>query len=193
MTLNSSRPLSYFVYNIIGRGNVLHTERVVLSEPQKVYNISVKPSFLTSPYGRIYAYYVDETGEFRYAEDTFHVDVELQNQINITAPDEVKPGAEVELEIKTAPKSFVGLLAVDKSVLLLGNGNDLNKDSFGWRLGRFDTSTPWQGGYSYYPGERSGVVTMTNANFFYNRTAPLYYPGKKKKLSKRFAFHAYST
>ncbi|XP_034474087.1 pregnancy zone protein isoform X2 [Drosophila innubila] len=175
VTINSSRPLNYFVYNIIGRGNVLHTERVVLDEPKKVYNITLKPSFLTSPFGRIYAYYVDETGEFRYAEDTFHVDVELPNQINITAPEEVKPGAEVELEIKTAPKSFVGLMAVDKSVLLLGNGNDLNKDSFGWRLGRYDTSTPWQGGYSYYPGERSGVVTMTNANFFYNRTAPLYY------------------
>ncbi|KAL7739077.1 hypothetical protein ACLKA6_011410 [Drosophila palustris] len=176
VTVNSSRPLNYLVYNIIGRGNVLHTERVELSEPQKVYNITLKPTFFTSPHGSIYAYYVDETGEFRYAEDTFHVDVELQNHINITAPEEVKPGAEVELEIKTAPKSFVGLMAVDKSVLLLGNGNDLNKDSFGWRLGRFGTSTPWQGGYSYYPGDRSGVVTMTNANFFYNRTAPDYYP-----------------
>ncbi|XP_062120813.1 alpha-1-inhibitor 3 isoform X3 [Drosophila sulfurigaster albostrigata] len=176
VTLNSSRPLNYFVYNIIGRGNVLHTERVELSEPQKVYNITLTPSFITSPNGRIYVYYVDDTGEFRYAEESFHVEVELQNQINVTAPEEVKPGAEVELEIKTAPQSFVGLLAVDKSVLLLGNNNDLRHDTFNWRLSRYDTSTPWQGGYSYYPGERSGVVTMTNANFFYNRTAPVYYP-----------------
>ncbi|EDW11959.1 Thioester-containing protein 5, isoform A [Drosophila mojavensis] len=175
VTLNSSRPLNYFVYNIIGRGNVLQTERVVLSEPQKVYNISLTPTFLMSPYGRIYVYYVDETGEFRYAEDSFHADVELQNQIEVTAPNEVKPGADVELEIKTAPQSFVGLMAVDQSVLLLGSNNDINKDSFGWRLGRYDTHTPWQGGYSYYPGERSGVVTMTNANFFYNRTAPDYH------------------
>ncbi|XP_002057612.2 CD109 antigen [Drosophila virilis] len=175
VTLNSSRPLNYFVYNIVGRGNVLKTERVVLSEPQKVYNISLTPTFLTTPYGRIYVYYVDENGEFRYAEDTFHVDVELQNQIQVTAPEEVKPGADVELEIKTAPQSFVGLMAVDQSVLLLGSNNDINKDSFGWRLGRFDTHTPWQGGYSYYPGERSGVVTMTNANFFYDRTPPKYH------------------
>ncbi|XP_064539099.1 thioester-containing protein 1 allele R1 [Drosophila montana] len=175
VSLNSSRPLNYFVYNIIGRGNVLKTERVVLAEPQKVYNITLTPTFLTTPYGRIYVYYVDEDGEFRYAEDTFHVDVELQNQIQITAPEEVKPGADVELEIKTAPQSFVGLMAVDQSVLLLGSNNDINKDSFGWRLGRFETHTPWQGGYSYYPGERSGVVTMTNANFFYDRTPPKYH------------------
>ncbi|KAH8281371.1 hypothetical protein KR054_000154, partial [Drosophila jambulina] len=176
VTLNSSRPLHYFVYNIIGRGDILETKRVELAEPQKTYNITLKPTFLTAPHGRVYFYYVDETGEFRYAEESFSVEVELQNQIEIKAPEEVKPGADVELEIKTPPKSFVGLLAVDQSVLLLGNNNDLNKDSFNWRLNGYDTSTPWQGGYSYYPGERSGVVTMTNAYFFYNRTAPISYP-----------------
>ncbi|XP_001992839.2 CD109 antigen isoform X1 [Drosophila grimshawi] len=174
VTLNSSRPLKYFVYNIIGRGNVLHTERVVLSEPKTVYNISMTPSFYTTPYGKMYVYYVDDTGEFRYAETTFHVIVKLQNQINITAPAEVKPGAEVELEIRTAPMSFVGLMAVDQSVLLLGSNNDISKNSFSWRLSRYSTYTAWQGGYSYYPGERSGVVTMTNANFFYDRTPPKY-------------------
>ncbi|XP_052854360.1 LOW QUALITY PROTEIN: alpha-2-macroglobulin [Drosophila gunungcola] len=173
VTLNSSRPLKYFVYNIVGRGNILETKRVELEEPKKTVNVTLKPTFLTSPHGRVYFYYVDETGEFRYAEETFSVDVELQNKIEIKAPEEVKPGADVELEIKTPPKSFVGLLAVDQSVLLLGNNNDLKKDSFNWRLNGYDTSTPWQGGYSYFPGERTGVVTMTNANFFYNRTAPL--------------------
>ncbi|XP_016984792.2 alpha-2-macroglobulin isoform X2 [Drosophila rhopaloa] len=173
VTLNSSRPLKYFVYNIVGRGNILETKRVELEEPKKTVNVTIKPTFLTSPNGRVYFYYVDETGEFRYAEETFSVEVELQNKIEIKAPEEVKPGADVELEIKTPPKSFVGLLAVDQSVLLLGNNNDLNKDSFNWRLNGYETSTPWQGGYSYFPGERSGVVTMTNAYFFYNRTAPI--------------------
>ncbi|XP_017069812.2 LOW QUALITY PROTEIN: alpha-2-macroglobulin-P [Drosophila eugracilis] len=175
VTLNSSRPLKYFVYNIVGRGNILETKRVDLSEPKNTINVTLKPTFLTAPNGRVYFYYVDETGEFRYAEETFSVEVELQNKIEITGPEEVKPGAEVELQIKTPPKSFVGLLAVDQSVLLLGNNNDLNKDSFNWRLNGYDTTTPWQGGYSYFPGERSGVVTMTNANFFYNRTAPVHH------------------
>ncbi|XP_033174138.1 pregnancy zone protein [Drosophila mauritiana] len=174
VTLNSSRPLKYFVYNIVGRGNILETKRVDLAEPQTSVNVTITPTFLTAPNGRVYFYYVDETGEFRYTEETFSVEVELQNQIEIKAPEEVKPGADVALEIKTAPKSFVGLLAVDQSVLLLGSNNDLNKESFNWRLNGYDTSTPWQGGYSYYPGERTGVVTMTNAYFFYNRTAPVY-------------------
>jgi len=67
----------------VGRGNILETKRVELAEPQNTVNITLKPTFLTAPHGRVYFYYVDETGEFRYAEETFSVEVELQNKIEI--------------------------------------------------------------------------------------------------------------
>ncbi|XP_017126612.1 alpha-2-macroglobulin-like [Drosophila elegans] len=169
VTLNSSRPLKYFVYNIVGRGDILETKRFELDEPKKTVNVTLKPTFLTSPDGRMYFYYVDETGGLQYAEERFRVELELQNKIEIKAPKEVKPGADVELEIKTPPKSFVGLLAVDQSVLLLGNHNYLRKEHLNWQMGRYFTSTPWHGGYFLYPGELSGLVTMSNAHF-YNRT-----------------------
>ncbi|XP_017857348.1 PREDICTED: CD109 antigen [Drosophila arizonae] len=164
VTLESSRPLKNFVYNIIGRGNVLQTERVVLSEPQEVHSIPLTPTFQMLPNGRIYAYYVDDSGLFRHAKTEFDVEVQLPNPIQITAPVEVKPGADVELEINTAPGSFVGLMAVDQSACLGANNNDVKNDPFSC-LGR----------YNIYPTRQRliGLVAMTNAEFFYDRM-PIY-------------------
>ncbi|XP_017476765.1 PREDICTED: alpha-2-macroglobulin-like protein 1 [Rhagoletis zephyria] len=172
VTINSSTPLSYFDYNIIGRGNILVSERVFVPNKARSYDLTLTPSFMWMPYARLYAYYIDEVGEFRYAETICQIKVEMPNKLEISAPAQVKPGEEVALRIKTTPHSFVGLLAVDQSVLLLGRNNDISQNDFSWRLSSYATYTPWQGGYSRYPGGHSGVVTLTNANYFYNYTAP---------------------
>lgn len=95
--------------------------------------------------------------------------------MNITVAEKVKPGSEVELKIRTAPNSFVALMAVDQSTLLLRPNNDFYNEHFEWTLERYSTATPRQGGYSQYPGEYSGVVTLTNADYFYNWTQPPYW------------------
>ncbi|CAD6997495.1 unnamed protein product [Ceratitis capitata] len=172
LIINSSTPLSYFDYNIVGRGNILVTERVFVPNQSNTYDLTLTPSFMWMPFARFYAYYIDERGDFQYAETSFQINTEMQNELEITAPAEVKPGEDVTLRIKTTPHSFVGLLAVDQSVLLLGRNNDISKNDFTWRLSSYTTYTPWQGGFSRYPGGQSGVVTLTSGNYFYNYTAP---------------------
>ncbi|CAD6997494.1 alpha-2-macroglobulin [Ceratitis capitata] len=176
ITVNSSQPLPYLIYDIVGRGNIIEQQRVDLPENTKVFNITLPYKHLYAPFARLYVYYVDSQGEFHSTESSFQAEMELQNKIDITSPDEVKPGETVPLHIKTAPHSFVGLLAVDQSVLLLAGNNDISEDEFRWRVGSYDTSTPWQGGYSHYPGEYTGVVTLTSADYFYNWTKPVYAP-----------------
>ena len=39
-----------------------------------------------------------------------------------------EPGDPVKLKIRAAPDSFVGILAVDQSVILLKSGNDISYD-----------------------------------------------------------------
>ncbi|XP_075150113.1 thioester-containing protein 4 isoform X2 [Haematobia irritans] len=173
-TINSSKPLSYFDYNIVGRGNILKSGHVELADKPKVYNLTLTPDIMYAPHFSLYVYYVDEHGEYHYAEETFYVEYELQNKINITAAEQVKPGEEVALKIKTAPHSFVALTAVDQSVLLLRSNNDLRHSEFGWTVGSYSTRTPDQGGYSHYPGSSSGCVTLTNGDYFYNWTKPDY-------------------
>uniref|UniRef100_A0A0A1WMQ8 TEP1-F n=1 Tax=Zeugodacus cucurbitae TaxID=28588 RepID=A0A0A1WMQ8_ZEUCU len=173
LTLNSSAPLPYFDYNIVGRGNILVSERIYVPNKSNSYDLTLRPTFMWMPFARFYAYFIDELGEFHYAETSLQIKTEMQNELEITAPTEVKPGADVALRIKTTPHSFVGLLAVDQSVLLLGRNNDISRNDFNWRLSSYTTYTPWQGGYSRYPGGHSGLITMTNGNYFYNYTPPV--------------------
>jgi len=40
VTLNSNAPITYFIYNIVARSLILHTERVEFDEPKTVYNFT---------------------------------------------------------------------------------------------------------------------------------------------------------
>ena len=40
----------------------------------------------------------------------------------------LEPGEPLKLRIKTAPDSFIGLMVIDQSVMLLKSGNDITKD-----------------------------------------------------------------
>jgi CD109 antigen len=50
----------------------------------------------------------------------FYLKVDLEAN-----PMETQPGANVDITIRSKPNSYVGLLGVDQSVLLLKSGNDL--------------------------------------------------------------------
>lgn len=80
-TINSSQPLTYFDYNIIGRGNILKSGHVDLPEKVNVYNLSLTPDMFYAPRFSIYVYYIDDQGEYHYAEDTYYIDYELQNKV----------------------------------------------------------------------------------------------------------------
>lgn len=82
-TLSSSQPLTYFDFNIIGRGNILKSGRVDLPDKPKVYNLTLTPEPSWAPKFSVYAYYVDEKGEYHYAEQRYYVNFEFQNQVAI--------------------------------------------------------------------------------------------------------------
>lgn len=42
-------------------------------------------------------------------------------------PDSVEPGKAVDVIVKAKPNSYVGVLGVDQSVLLLRTGNDVSQ------------------------------------------------------------------
>jgi CD109 antigen len=45
-------------------------------------------------------------------------------------PDSVEPGKAVDIVVKAKPNSYVGVLGVDQSVLLLKTGNDISRVNF---------------------------------------------------------------
>ncbi|XP_030377824.1 CD109 antigen-like [Scaptodrosophila lebanonensis] len=152
ITLISEDSFSFLFYHIIGWGKILITKRVELATPTKTYNITITPTIDLVYSGKIYIYYVNAAGKFRSVEQNIVVNTELENKINITAPPKVLPGAKVDLQIRTAPHSFVGLIAVDERVLYPGGGQDLD-----WRHLLSNKYGLWK--------MSPHIVTLTNANY----------------------------
>ncbi|XP_033150034.1 CD109 antigen [Drosophila busckii] len=168
--VKSDENIPYIVYTIVARGNIVKTEHVRVSRiltKHKSYTFKLTPTFAMVPQASIYVFYI-LNDDLHFVEETIHFEKQLENSIKITAPIEVEPNQEVKLQIKTEADSFVGLLAVDQSVLLLKAGNDLARDSIFNGLDKYKTTTPWQQGYGRYPGQASGLVTLTNAHYPYN-------------------------
>ncbi|XP_011210624.2 CD109 antigen isoform X7 [Bactrocera dorsalis] len=175
----SSEKIPYFVYTIVARGNILKSEYVDVPEGRQSQTIKFIPTFEMIPKASLYVHYVYDNN-LRFVEKAIQFEKEFENTIDISAQPQAKPGEQVQLHITTDPDSFVGLLGVDQSVLLLKSGNDITQEQIFNTLGDYDASTPWMRGYGRYPGQESGVVTMTNANYPYNDE--YYYP-----LANRFA------
>ncbi|KAL7741142.1 hypothetical protein ACLKA6_018168 [Drosophila palustris] len=165
--VKSNEPIPYFVYTIVARGNIVKSEQVEVPENRKSHTIKFAPTFEMVPQASIFVYYV-VNNELRFEERTLNFEKDFENSIEISAPLEAKPSEEVNIKVKTDPDSYVGLLGVDQSVLLLKSGNDLSREDVFNSLNKYKTSTPWQRGYGRYPGDSSGLVTLTNADYPYN-------------------------
>lgn len=161
--VQSGKPIPYFVYTIMARGDIVDSGYLEVPENRNYHVFKVTPTFSMIPQAKIFIHFVVGS-DLQYAEETINFEKDFENSISIEAPIDAKPGQEVELKVKTDPDSYVGLLGVDQSVLLLKSGNDLQKDQIFNDLSQFDSSTPWSYGYGQYPGTQAGVVTMTNAN-----------------------------
>ncbi|KAH8255371.1 hypothetical protein KR038_001683, partial [Drosophila bunnanda] len=166
--VKSTEDIPYFVYTIVPRGNIVLSEYVDVPEGVKSYTVKFTPTFVMVPTATIYIHYV-VNDDLHFEEKSIEFEKEFSNSIDISAPLSAKPSEEVKLQVKTDPDSFVGLLGVDQSVLLLKSGNDLNRDDIFNSLNKYKTSTPWQRGYGRYPGQTSGLVTLTNAHYPYNQ------------------------
>jgi len=172
--VQNGKPIPYFVYTIMARGDIVDSGYMEVPENRDYHVFKITPNFNMIPQARIFIHYVVGS-DLQYAEETINFEKEFENSISIEAPVDAKPGDEVELKVKTDPDSYVGLLGVDQSVLLLKSGNDLQRDNIFSDLSQFDSNTPWSYGYGQYPGSSSGVVTMTNANHPFYQRMPIYY------------------
>lgn len=74
---------------------------------------------------------------------------DFKNFIDVDAtPDTAKPGQMVDINVKSNPNSYVGLLGIDKSVLILRGGNDLAHDQIWNELELFYTQVKYRS-YDY--------------------------------------------
>ncbi|KAG4078918.1 hypothetical protein HA402_005578 [Bradysia odoriphaga] len=168
--VTSTEPLDYFTYQILGRGDIIVTR----TEPVPKTNYFVF-SFLASfdmvPKAELIVYYlkgaqiISDTVDIEFGE-------ELQNFVKVdTSVAQAQPGQNIDITVSTNAGSFVGLLGVDQSVILLKDGNDLSKpevlrelDEYNreYREGsRFGGFGRWNGNDGWR--DFNNVVLLTNA------------------------------
>lgn len=128
----------------MSRGRILETKTVSpvfddSNDTEYTHRFSFHPNFDFAPKVKIIVYCVRNKSIV-----SANVCVELYDEfknfidINVT-PIAAKPGENVDIIVKSNPNSYIGLLGIDKSVLILRSGNDLAHDGIWNELELFYT------------------------------------------------------
>lgn len=192
----TTEEMSQLTYQVMGRGDVIVSKTVPVQN-SKSFTFKFLASFAMVPNAHLVVYYIRPDGEIISDQVKIEFGDELQNFVSyenelimmslITtltfefqvklelSADQAKPGDLLNITITTKPNSYVGLLGVDQSVLLLKKGNDIEKSSVFEELEKYNTKTRWNrrwygGSWSSYSDfESSGAVVLTNAKEEYRK------------------------
>ncbi|XP_061425551.1 LOW QUALITY PROTEIN: CD109 antigen-like [Lethenteron reissneri] len=124
-SVTSTEHVEEFFYQVVSRGNVVATGKVNSNTFQLV------PTSAWAPSAHVVVHYVRDDGEVVPASVTFNVAGIFENKVVLNWTAETStPASSVSLKVSTSDaQAFVGVLVVDKSVLLLKTGNDITADS----------------------------------------------------------------
>lgn len=173
--IQSKHELQNFTYQIISHGKVIHAENVEV--PNRKYHVfKFKATFNLVPKATLIVYRF-KNGEIVATNTDIPIEDDLNNFIKLKpSTTETQPGKDVNIEIITNAESYVGLVGVDQSVLLLKKNDGLTKDDAMRELERYqqyfhetESVGPWSVEPRRYlndyfrPFERSDVILFTNA------------------------------
>lgn len=186
--VKSNEFLQNITYIVIAHGKIVNAKSVDVSDV-KTYYFKIKATFDLVPKVTVIVY--------QFKNDVIvaeKADVELKEHLNNfvklrLSTTETQPGKDVNIEIITNPDSYVGLMGVDQSVLLLKKNDGLTKESAFEEMDEYQKHFfnagpgPWTAAaqpyaYPYFanayvePFEQSHVILFTNTK----RDLPQSYP-----------------
>ncbi|XP_053692791.1 thioester-containing protein 1 allele R1-like isoform X3 [Sabethes cyaneus] len=172
--VSATVPMKYFNYQVLGRGDIIIGGTINVPELRS-HTFRFPASFAMVPRARLVVYFIQDDGEL--VSDAVDIEFgnDLQNFLKVSlSQSESKPGEQVNITISTNPDSYVGLLGVDQSVLLLKSGNDITKDKVFDELKMYEQASysyyrrkrfaPWRYYLNYDDFNDVGAVILTNAN-----------------------------
>ncbi|XP_075211329.1 CD109 antigen-like isoform X2 [Lycorma delicatula] len=180
--VNSTAPLKYVSYEVLGRGDVVVAATVPVSGNQKTASWRFLATYAMAPTAHVVVQFIREDGEV--VADALDIELNgvLQNFVNVrTNTEETEPGANVEISLEAKPNSYIGVLGIDQSVLLLKSGNDIEQEHVFNELRSYDSGEIykflpymrearekrtiywWPGSFTAEEAfEKSGALIMTN-------------------------------
>lgn len=141
----SHYPFPSYTYLIIGRGKILETKTITPAfddsdDSEYIHRFSFLPNFDYAPKATVIVYCVRNE---LIVSTSLYVELydDFKNFIDLNvSSDKAKPGDVVDVKVTSNSKSYIGLLGIDQSVLLLRGGNDLARDEIWNELEMFHSN-----------------------------------------------------
>lgn len=138
LNILSSEPLNELTYHIIAKGNVVDSNTIKIEGSQS-FQVEIQPTSSMVPKAKIVVYYITSDGEIISDSTEIEFENKLENFVEINlSKEEIGPSENISISISSRPHSFVGLLGVDQSVLLLKKGNDIERTDVFNELDRYN-------------------------------------------------------
>ena len=190
----SSLPLDTLSYAVFGRGKLLFAETISASLDETYNEINFRLVTEAAPRCRVIVHTTVD-GEVLADAVEFEVAGTLSNFVEIFSSRKSQlPGKDVTVNVKTQPNSFVGIMAIEKSVLPFASNHDITMSDVVDELRTYDSASypdfyPWFrvirpiagiGSLFWHTGSSgaeaafrdSGTVLMTNSKVQAGRTKP---------------------
>ncbi|XP_068218547.1 LOW QUALITY PROTEIN: CD109 antigen-like [Palaemon carinicauda] len=156
--LNATQRLVYFVYKVMGRGDVIFAQ-TLQAHQGTTHTFRFLATSSMAPRARLIVYYVKEDGEIVADSLQFAVDGAIQNKVSVDVnPGTVDAGGEVAIKVTTKPNAFVGVLAVDQRSLILGTQNHFTEEDIIEELETYDPGRANLEGPSYSLSRRKRAL-----------------------------------
>lgn len=172
--------ITYLTYHVIAKGNIVDSDTIKLPESSvdaKTYQIVFKAKMEMMPHAKIVVFYLTQDGELISDASEIEFEEDLENHVDIElSKNEVLPGDDLHISVNTRPNSYLALLGVDQSVLLLKSGNDIDKKVIFGEINGYNEVNEYNYGYSpdydwrtRYDFEGSNAFIITNAKSEYGK------------------------
>lgn len=142
--LRLTNPTSLLNFTVLSKGQIMTEGSVGTNGTSATVFFPVTQRM--APRARFLAYYMRPDSEVVANVIDFEVAGLLQNNVSISVTPEnrteyAEPGESALIRVQTAPNSFVGMLAMDQSLLLLKSGNDVTESDVTIAVQGFDSDS----------------------------------------------------
>ncbi|XP_070502464.1 CD109 antigen-like [Chironomus tepperi] len=136
LKIKSGQPTDYVMIHIVSKGILIESSKVYFDSDGNEDNdlntvvYSFTPSFKHAPKAGILAYYINKNNDFVATQVYVRLERNLPNYLTISsATQQVRPAANVNLNIESYIGSRVSLVAMDQRLLLLRDGSNITKQN----------------------------------------------------------------
>uniref|UniRef100_A0A915JB76 TEP1-F n=1 Tax=Romanomermis culicivorax TaxID=13658 RepID=A0A915JB76_ROMCU len=138
--INTTFDLPTLTVQVMTRGYMVFIKNVNVKN--RAAQVKIPTTAEMAPKARLIVYGVrPDNKEIVVSAMDLKVDGLLQNKVSISVdPTRTEPGKNVTFTINASPTSYIGLLSVDQSVLLLKSGNDITKSQVESDIAQYDTT-----------------------------------------------------